>query len=313
MTLQTDINTLKTLTNGFTYKVDGDLHEINSGHLVTDLFPNSESFWKFFVTPITNRVDIKITNHNDKIRSRTTISTDIVDLSIIHYSVFLNLVYANVSLTTKHLSYFENFYAHLGSVCDLAEELLTQLYFITLECEEKETEVLQRLSKTKYLELAKDWYDKYYSNAHTHYLSKGKTVPFKIIGRTNVLNEYFENQLEWKVYSKLALQIRTYRNVIVHNTQIGSHITPQGIFVPKKNKIGDYKKWYQVFAVKQDKFLKDFIERDSQMQQDLNDLKTALNNLWLKPIQHFNRLLYIDNNSKLLKKYDIEIHDKNGI
>lgn len=313
MTLHTDINTLRTLTDGFTYKADGDLHEIQSGHLITDLFPNSELFWKSFVTPITNRVDVAITNHNDKIRARPNISTDIVDLSIIHYSVFLNLVYASVSLTTKHLSYFENFYTHLGTVCDLAEELITQLYFVTLECEEKETEVLQRLSKTKYLELAKEWYDKNYSNAYTHYLSKGKTAPFKIIGRTNILDEYFGDDLNWKSYSKLALQIRTYRNVIVHNTQIGSHITPQGIFVPKKNKISDYKKWHQVFTVKQDKFLKDFIERDSQMQRDLNDLKAALNNLWLKPIQHFDRLLYTDKNSRLLKKYDIQINENNGI
>lgn len=307
LTLQTTILDLKTLTNGFTYQSDGDLHEMQSGHLITDLFPKSEEFWKSFVTPITNRVDKNVSNHNEKIRARTAISTDLVDLSIIHYSVFLNLVYASNSLSTKHLSYFENFYAHLGSVCDLAEEFITHLYFITLECEEKETEVLQRLSKRKFVELAKDWYDKYYASSYIHYLSKGKTAPLKIIGRSNILDEYFDNAVEWKDYSKLALLIRTYRNVIVHNTQIGSHITPQGVFVPKKNKIGDYKKWHQVFAVNHNKFLRDFIERDSQMQQDLLDLKSALNNLWTKPIQHFDRLLYADQNINLLRKYDIEI------
>lgn len=313
MALQTTIQDFRTLTNSFTYQSDGDLHEIQRGHLVTDLFPNSENFWKLFVTPITNRVDSSITNHNDKIRARTTISTDLVDLSIIHYSVFLNLVYASNSLSTKHLSYFENFYTHLGSVCDLAEEFVTQLYFITLLCEKKQTEVLQSLSKTKFLQLAKDWYDKYYASSYKHYLSKGKVAPFKIIGRSNILDEYFENAIEWKNYSNLALQIRTYRNIIVHNTQIGSHITAQGIFVPKKNKIGDYKKWHQVFTVKQNKFLKDFIERDSQMQQDLKDLKSALNNLWTKPIQQFDRLMYVHKNLELLKKYDIEIVENNGI
>ncbi len=312
MTLKTDLESLKSLTNGFSYKANGDFHEIKSGHLVTDLFQNSELFWKSFITPITNRVDNRITNPNEIIRARTNISTDIVDLSIIHYSVFLNLVYAESCLTTKHLSYFENFYAHLGSVCDLAEELITHIYFITLECEEKETEVLQRLSKTKYLKLAKDWYDKYYSNAYTYYLSKGKTAPFKIIGRTNILDEYFGNQIEWKTYSKLALQIRTYRNVIVHNTQIGSRITPQGIFVPQKNKIGEYKKWHQVFAVNEAKLSKDFIERECQMRQDIIDLKVALNNLWLKPIQHLDHLLYINPNLKLLKKYNIENTENNA-
>jgi predicted DNA-binding protein YlxM (UPF0122 family) len=306
MTLITDINSLKSITSNFSYKSNGDFHEIQSGHLITDLFPNSEIFWKSFITPLTNRVDPSFTNHDDKIRTRLNISTDIVDLSIIHYSVFLNLVYASTCLTTKQLSYFENFYAHLGSVCDLAEEFVTSLYFVTLECEEKETEILQNLSKTKYLKLARDWYDKHYSNAFTHYLSKGKTAPFKILGRTNIIDEYFEGEKAWKDYFKLAQQLRTYRNVIVHNTQIGSQITPQGIFVPKISRIGDYKKWHQVFDVKKDKFEKDFIERDSQMTQDLNDLKVALNNLWLKPFQHFDRLMYSDLNPRLLKKYDIE-------
>jgi hypothetical protein len=306
MTLKIDINSLNSITNDFSYKSNGDYHEIKSGHLVTDLFPNSENFWKSFITPLTNRIDPTVTNHNDKIRARLDISTDIVDLSIIHYSVFLNLVYASNCLTTKHLSYFENFYAHLGSVCDLVEEFATSLYFVTLECEEKETEVLQKLSKTKYLKLAGDWYDNHYSSAFTHYLSKGKTAPFKILGRTNILDEYFGSEKAWKDYFKLAQQLRTYRNVIVHNTQIGSHITPQGIFVPKKSRIGDYKKWHQVFAVKQDKFQRDFVERDSQMNQELNDLKRALNNLWIKPFQHFDRLMYSELNPKLLKKYDIE-------
>jgi hypothetical protein len=310
MTLKIDINSLKSITSDFSYKINGDYHEIQSGHLVTDLFPNSENFWKSFITPLTNRIDLNITNQNDKIRARLNISKDIVDLSIIHYSVFLNLVYAYTCLKTKHLSYFENFYAHLGSICDLAEEFTRSLYFVTLECEEKETKVLQRLSKSKYLKLAGNWYDNHYSSAFTHYLSKGKTAPINIPGRTNILDEYFGSEKAWKDYCNLAQKIRTYRNVIIHNTQIGSHITTQGIYVPKIEKIGDYKKWHQVFAVKHDQFQKDFVERDSQMTQNLNDLKSTLNNLWFKPFQHFDRLMYFDLNPRLLKKYDIE---NNGI
>jgi hypothetical protein len=307
MTLQTTIKDLQTLTNSFSYSKNGDLHEITSGHLVVNNFPNCETFWKNFVTPITNRVVPGIINPNDRIRARTNISKDLVDLSIIHYSMFLNLTYASYCLSNKHPSYFENFYTHLGSVCDLAEEFITHLYFVSLECEEKETEVLQKLSKTKFLNLARDWYDKYYSSSFEHYLSKGKTAPFKIISRSNILEEYFAKAKEWKEYSKLALQIRTYRNVVVHNSQIGSHITPNGIYVPKKSKIGDYKKWHQVFSVSQEKFGKDFIERDQQMKEDLTLLKTVLNSLWTIPLEHFNRLIYSDINIKLLTKFDISL------
>lgn len=304
MKLQINQQDLKALTDGFSYKIDGDKHEIENGQLIVDLFPNSENFWKAFVTPITSRIDTSIIEHSNKIRARSDISTDIVDLSIIHYSVFLNLVYASKCLSTKQMSYFENFYTHLGSVCDLAEEFITQLYFVTLECEDKETEVLQRLAKKDYLKLAADWYEKHYATSYKHYLSKGKTAPFKIIGRSNILDEYFNKSNEWKNYSEIALQIRTYRNVIVHNSQIGSLTTPKGIYVPKKNKIGNYKKWHQVFKVKDERFLIDFIERESQMHQDITDLKTALNILWAKPLQHFERLFYTENNPTLIEKYN---------
>jgi len=306
MTLKININSLNSITNEFSYRSNGDNNEIKYGHLVTDLFPNSENFWKSFVTPMTNRVDTTIRNQIDIIRARKEISTDIVDLSIIHYSVFLNIVYAHNCLNTKHLSYFENFYTHLGSVCDLVEEFITNLYFITLECEEKETDVLQNLSKPDYLRIASDWYDKHYSDAFTYYLSKGKTAPFKILGRTNILDEYFGSEMAWKDYKSMAQQIRTYRNVIVHNTQIGNIITHEGTFVPKKSKISDYKKWHQVFAVNQSKFQSDFVEKNSQMVQDFNDLKSVLNNLWNLPLQHFNSLMYLEINTKLLKKYNIE-------
>jgi len=313
MTLKIKTNTLNSIISDFTYQKDGDHYEKKYGDMISSTFPNSESFWKSFITPMTNRVDYDIIRVEEKIRARKAISTDLIDISIIHYSVFLNLVYAENCLITKHLSYFENFYTHLGSICDLAEELITQIYFITLECESKETEILQRLSKTKYIELAKEWYDNHYTSAYAHYLSKGKTAPFKIIGRTNILDEYFGSCQKWKNYSKLALQIRTYRNVIVHNTQIGSHITAEGNLVPKKNKIADYKKWYKVFDVKTDKLSKDFIERNTQMQQDIDDLKTTLNELWIKPIEHFNKLLYIEQNPSLLKKYDIEIIENGSV
>lgn len=306
MPLQTTESDLKLLINNFTYKQNGDKYEIEYGHLIIDYFPKSEIYWKTFVTPITKRIEPSIANNSDSIRRRSNISDDLFDLCITHYSVFLNLAYAGNSISNKHLSYFENFYTHLGSVCDLAEEFITQLYFITLKCEEKETEILQRLSKSKFVDLAKDWFDKYYSTTFEHYLRKGKTAPFKILGRSNILEEYFAKAIQWKEYCKVASEIRTFRNVIVHNSQIGSHISPNGsIFVPKKSKIGEYKKLHQVFSVNQDRFKRDFIDRDLQMKEDFILLKTMLNNLWEFPIKHFNRLLYEEKNKLLMTKYNM--------
>ena len=306
---QTTPQALLNLTNTFTYKTNGDKYEILYGDTVIDDFKNSEIFWQKFVTPITKRIDSSVLNLNDKIRPRQHISLDLQELSSIHYSVFMNLVYAGQCLISKQFSYFENFYAHLGSVCDLTEEFLTQLYFISLECEEKETVVLQKLSKSKFLDIAKEWYEKYYSSAYQHYLSKGKAAPIKLISRANILDEYFAKSKEWKEYISTALQIRTYRNVIVHNSKIATLEVNNQTYVPKKKKILEYKKWYEVFSVKPERFTHDFIQKDQQMQQDLVDLKKKINLLWQKPLGHFEKLLYVDKNKKLCAKYDIEFTD----
>lgn len=305
MTHQTTSQDLLNITKTFTYKNIGDGNEIKFGDTVINKFKNVEFFWQQFITPITKRVDLTLLDLNEKIKLRPNISLDLQELSSFHYSVFLNLVYAGQCLEKKHLSYFEDFYAHLGSVCDLAEEFLTQLYFMSLECEEKETVVLQKLTKNKFLDIAKEWYDNYYASSYEHYLSKGKTAPIKLISRANILDEYFGKSKEWKEYSKAALQIRTYRNVVVHNTQIASLQVNKQTYVPKKTKISDYKKWHQVFGVKPQRFHHDFIEKEQQMLQDFTDLKEKLDIIWNKPIEHFKKLLYIDKNKKLLAKYDI--------
>ena len=315
MTLQITSNSLRELTETFSYRTIGDIHEIDYGHLVTDKFSNSELFWKNFITPITKRVESLVLNPNEKIKPRENISLDLQELASFHYSVFLNLVYAELCLTNKHFSFFENFYAHLGSVCDLTEEFLTQLYFISLECEEKETTVLQKLSKIKFIDIAKEWYDKYYESTYQHYLSKGKTAPIKLISRANILDEYFNKSKEWKDYCKTALELRTYRNVVVHNTQIASIIDPHTglVYVPKRTKISKYKKWHQVFSVTPERFPHDFIERETQMRQDINELKEKLQLIWTKPLQHFDKLFYLDKNKKLITKFDIVFEENNGV
>jgi hypothetical protein len=309
MTIRLLTSDFKEYLRQFNYKKNGDTYEINFGHTVVDVFSNSELYWQLFVIPMTNRIDNSIVI--DKIGARKSISIDIYELSRLNYSVFINLVFAKQCISNKQISFFENFYTHIGTVCDLAEEFVTQLYFIKLICEQRETEILQKLSKTEFLEIAEEWYDKYYSSAYEHYLSKGKTAPIKLISRANILDEYYSNALEWKEYSKFALQIRTYRNVVVHNPQIGGHIIDGKMYVPKKGEISNYKKWYQIFAIdaNSNKFKRDFIEREYQMVEDLRVLKEKLNNLWIKPIDDFNQLLYIDKNQTLLKKYDLHFEN----
>lgn len=302
-------NKLIELTKKFCYKNNGDYFEREFNGMVLDLFANSELFWRDLVTPITKRLDDKYSNKPESLEPRKHVDSRIKDISALHYSVYLNLVYAAECFNKRHISFFENFYAHLGTVCDLAEEFITELYFVILECIEKETEILQRLSKTKFLKIASEWYDQNYSNAYSHYLTKGKTPPIKLISRPNILDEYFGVYPSWKQYKTFALGIRTYRNVVVHYSQIPALIVNNQIFVPKRARIHNYKKWHQAANVEENRFRKDFIGKDLQMEEDFKLIKKQLNDIWQKPYNDFHNLLYVQKNAKLLEKYNLNFSE----
>lgn len=294
---------LKEQTAQLSFKDNGDLYERKFYNLIIEDFPNIEIFWRDFITIMTNRLVADSTL--DVIRARCGISRDIIDISIIHYSIYMNLVYAKNCLIHKQLSFFENFYTHLGSVCDLVEELVICIYFLHLKCNKKEPEVLTRLSKRKFQEISSKWYDENYSSLYNHYLSKGKFARCELVGKSNIVAEYFNEFNAFKDYKKITSILREYRNVIVHNTQIGSRHIGDEVFIPKIGKIEDYKKWYKVFEVSDKKHRTDFVERESQMNDNFYSLLKILNNLWEMPIITMNDLLYKEKNIKILEMYQI--------
>jgi hypothetical protein len=290
------------------YGFNGADTERTYGYILADAFPNSESFWKQFIVPLTNRLDEAFIDQSALINPRFGTSNELHEIGSFHYSIFHNFIYAHLALSNKHPSYFENFYTHLGSVCDSAEEFLMKLYFVILECKSIKSEILEKLSKEEFIKIAEEWYDENYEKVYEHYLCKGKPPPMKIPKRASVLKEYFVNSHAWQDYSKFSQRIREYRNVIVHNYQIAFVHFPDGVsYVPKKEKISLYKKWNEVFlgAQNPEKFKNHFVSREVQMAQDIHELKLVLQNLWEKPIKDMTELLLIEQNKTLLAKYDL--------
>ena len=306
--MQVTFEKLNNLIASSSYRFNGEDSEKTYGHLLNTVFPNSEIFWRQFIVPFTNRLDDTFKDTPNSIHPRAETSKDLHDIGSFHYSIFYNFVLAHLGLNTKHPSYFESFYTHLGSICDSAEEFLMKLYFIILECKSTKSEILEKLSKEDFLKLASVWYDENYEKVYEHYLSVGKPPPIRLPRRSSVLEEYFEKSNELKEYKRLSQKIREYRNVIVHNYQIAGVLFPNGIFyVPKKEKIGKYKKWDEVFTGAADPklFETDFVNRDDQMAHDMNAMMLVLQDLWNKPISDMNRLLLVERNEILLTKYDI--------
>ena len=304
------LNKIKDLISKTHFANDGDWYEVSYWTFLKERFPNCETFWRYFVVPFTNRIELEIKDPHKRINPREDISEDVKDIASFHYSMFLNLIYSYDHLQNFRLSSFEDFYAHLGSACDLAEEFLLKTYLLILECTYQKSEILQELKKEDFLKLAEKWYNDNYSKVYEDYLKKGKFAQIKLPSRENVLNEYFKGQEAWKQYNTYSPQIRKYRNIIVHNIQIGTIITPDRVrLVPKKEEIHKYKKWSHVFAALQDeqKMRNDFINMKEQMILDIGGLEVILNDLWTKPINDLSKLFFDDKNKILLKKYNIDL------
>lgn len=298
------------LIEASSYAVNGEDNERLHGHLLAELFPNSEKFWKQFIVPLTNRIDQTITNPQNSIHPREGTSNELHDIGSFHYSIFYNFLLADLAIKTRHPSYFESFYTHLGSICDSAEEFLMEIFFLNLECTNTQSEVLEKLSKESFITLAEEWYDSNYENVYEHYLSKGKPPPMKLPMRASVLEEYCVNSQAWKDYRRFSQKIREYRNVIVHNYQIASVLFPNGVsYVPKKEKIKNYKRWNDVFsgAANPQIFERDFVNREEQMIQDIHEMMVVLNNVWDKPIADMSNLFFTEKNHILLQKYNLEL------
>lgn len=296
---------LKSIIENFSYKDNGDGYEIKYYSIVND-FPHSEKFWKTFVCPMTNRLTIEAKPHSI-IRFREGISDDLKEIGSYHYSIFLNLIYANDCLAEKQLSFFENFYTHLATIGDLTEEFLLKIQFLKSECDGIDAVLYQKLKKEEFIELAVAYFEdkKKYSKDYEHYFSKGRVTPLRMITAENLLSKYFGELKPWKSYLTIMSQIRQYRNVVVHNKQLASRHIGTQVLVPKRSKIGNYKTWQQVFQAEEETLKNDFVERKEQMLDDLKELTRCLDALWDKPIKDLDKLLFVDKNETLLKHYNI--------
>lgn len=291
------------------FETDGDVYERKYYHLVNSIFPNCQAFWKRFVIPMTNRICEGMTPEQ-RIRPREEISLDVLDISMLNYSVFMKLIYADNHFLDTVISSFEDFYSNLVSSCDLAEEFLLKFYLLFGECYNKKSEVLTKLSKENFLVLAENWYDNNYSELYENYYIKGKPNPIRIPSRKNILDEYYNGDLSWKEYKTFTQALRTFRNVIIHETKMGSiQIGRREFLVPRKEKIKKYKRITDVFAVLNDTRVieTDFVIKEAQMRSDIDNLQRLLNKIWDKPLNDFVKLFYEENNKILLKKFNLEL------
>lgn len=287
-------NVLDNLLRQASFQFNGDSYEKNFGGLVVQRFPNCELFWKLFVVPLTERISDYPNALTDQIRPRQGVDPQLEDIANTNYTTFLNLVYAHIHLQTDMLSSLEDFYAHLGSTCDLVETFLERWFFLLIKCRGEKCKTLQQLSRDDFIQMAGEWYDNAYLNLYEHYLSKGKSIPINIPSRKNVIKElfikYLNNDNLRKQYIEFSQSIRQFRNVVIHDVQVGRLVDNSGnIYIPRPKAISNYKTWRQVFGVAGNmKTINcDFRPKKQQMESDIIELESILNEIWNLVIQEF--------------------------
>jgi hypothetical protein len=287
----------------------GDEAERTYWPLFKERFPNCERFWQVFVVPTSKRLELTPGEPGFQNR-RDGVSEDFWTIALRHYSLFLQFIYASWHLRLTAPSSFADFYSHLGTACDLAEDILLSSYLMILDFKGMQSPILQGLSKEEFVRIAGDYYDKHYSKMYDNYHSKGRNSPLHFPPRLDMIKEYLGESPTYLNYTKYAALLRGYRNVVVHDHLIGMVHTPLGSpLVPRKEKIGNYRRFYAIerAASNVEKLNSDFILQQEQMIGDFAELQHRLNDLWSKPIEDVQGLLLKERNPKLLAKLNLTL------
>ena len=292
------------------FQSSGDMYEQNYGHYLSERFPNCQRFWRVFIVPLTRRMDGYPNEFTSNIKFRQSIAPKLEDIASAHYSMFVNLIYAHQHLEIQMVSSVGDTYVHLASACDLAESVLEEWYLLLLMCRGGKSHLLQELSRDECLEIAGEWYDGNYQHFREYYLSRGKSPPIRLLSvRDNLLKEYFGNSKERKNYARHSQSIREFRNVIVHDVQVGKIADLDGTtLVPRPTAIRNYRSWRQVAAAVSDQNVirKDFVEPYQQSKKDMETLESLMDRLWSKMLDDFEEEFYSVERAPLREMFGME-------
>lgn len=309
MTVNIPAQILKPLLESFNLEQHGDAFEREYFNLLHENFPNFEQFWRFFVVPLTMRVENYPNVNPDNIYFRNGIDERLEEAASAHYSIFMNFVFVATHLKEKdsqiklrQMIAIESAYFHLSTICDLTEKVLELWYTSMLECRGAPFLPYPKLTEGDFLKLCKQWYHKTYEKWYELNHAKGKAGRINPFAAKYILDGYFSNSKLWKAYRTVSDQIRAYRNFIAHDIKIARvNFLGGKLLMPKHGQIKKYKTWKSAgLAVRTPKILQsEFTDPFDQIQKDTKSLQQCLNLLWSKVLADYQDLLFDKENQKL--------------
>lgn len=267
--------------NSFSWTLDGDSFERLYGHIVSDTFPNSEHFWKLFVTPSTFRIH----NGGNQIRQPKFVNEKIAVIGNHNYVMFQHIIKCYALINSVDYFAIDDFYSHLVSILDNFESLVEKLIGLLSEYDSQlGIDIMPKLTEVAFIKIFRSWYKKNYQNFYDSYMKRGRlNIQVQKVASGSIMEQFFGKRL-LKRYVYFDQSVRQTRNLYVHGLRIGNIVISDNVSLqPRHSKISEYRDDYRkVFEAKHDpkKLRQDFIVSKVQMQKDLAELKEILNELY---------------------------------
>lgn len=307
----------------------GDEVEARYGFVLDAAFPNMQRFWQLFVAPLTERIEfvwgVLTLSKSGHVAFRPGIDERLEDMSSLHYSAFCHLVHAHEHLRRLDAgealpSWLEDVYVHLVSVSDLAKEFVGLIHLLLLQAGGAPSHVLSELTLADVLERAKTWYKKEYPRLYSLFARKGNFPPVRLIDTGDLMREFLSRAKQeelWQRFNELDTGLRQLRNQIVHNIIIGKLKVGGRDYIPRPDRITQYRHSRQLRPAYSDAALRarDFVPSADQARQDLESLERTLNEVWDVVIAQLEPMLYTGDNEFLRDLYRLRFQklDAKGV
>ncbi|MBN1232075.1 MAG: hypothetical protein JXA60_01805, partial [Candidatus Coatesbacteria bacterium] len=276
------------------FKKQGDCFEQKYSLLFKIFFPNIEKFWSNNIIPISERMS---NFANPNVGNRDVIRKDVNPLLTIiadlHYSVFLNLVYAYYYIYKHSPSRLEDFYYHIASAIDVTEKFIAWVYLLDCKISNK---------TFSYSDIADE------GNIRNGVLYDNNTT-YKEDRIKELFCSYFPidmNPFKNRTNIEFICSVLNYRHISTHSLHIGKiHIEHGYQLIPKREVVNRYRRFSEIREAANNSTLlnRDFIRMDTQMKNDLKELLRILNLMWEKPLRDFEDYFKTDN-AELIKLYN---------
>jgi hypothetical protein len=190
---------------------------------------------------------------------------------------------------------FKNVYFHFGHVADCIESLARSIVMVIDLLEIKKVNTSLKLSEETLLYDFKEWIKSKYESKYNQMIQFGKPI-FHYPQQDHNYLSILTNPSQRKDYNKYMTDVKDYRNFYAHNPGVDVilEIPSRKKYVLRKEHVILAKNWATVrYLFKSNRQY--FIEPETMISADLNELIALLNELW-NPIMKWMDKVYINPN-----------------